>query len=471
MAVSGTVSIPSAVGSSTVLTVTGARTLAYAQLLESYLDHALQAGTLALNEGQVSSSGSISFAAPTAGKVNEAVVSSNENAGIGIGGTATVPDGYQAVFDNVNGASTVIGPTTGVDAIFAGLGAAATFVDNGGDNLIVFVDGNNTYLGDTLTSATSDTIAGGSGFDTITTGAGLAAVYSGTGHESITLNDTIPVSDTSLISGFNQYVDLGDGQSTVFADGIKDVVVATASGQVIDGGTSAADYTAVVLATGAGAYGDDLVNAGAATVSVFDASSGNSVVGGSGELLFIGGSNITAQISDGSGASYLFGGAGDSITWTSDAGSYGNVFVAGDGNETLNGAAAQGNLAVWGNNSSDAAVTAQINDVLAGGSGNDSLTSGAGNETLLGGTGDNVFVIDATTDGVGAHITLGDFTASADNIITFEGYSTSEIDAALAGAHTVAGAMGGTNTVFTLSDNTTVTVIGISSLTGHTFGG
>ena len=144
-------------------------------------------------------------------------------------------------------------------------------------------------------------------------------------------------------------------------------------------------------------------------------------------------------------------------------------FVAGAGNETLNAAGALTPVVIFGDNTSDSVMAGGINDSFMGGQGNDIFVSGTGNETLVGGGGQNVFYISATTDGVGANITIADFAAS-DNLLGFANYTQAEIQSALEGATTVSGAGGEVNTVITLSDKTTVTFVGVSSLTGHILG-
>ncbi len=471
MAVSGLVSIPSAVGSSTVLTVTGGKTLEFAKVFQSVLDAAISNNTLSIAEGSSSVSGTTSFAAPVGGQINEAVVSSDQSGGIGIGTSSTVPAGYQFLFDNVNGATTVQGPSTGISGIFAGDGAAATFISTGGNNTIAFVDGNNTYQGDMASATGTDSIAGGTGFDTINTGAGFADVYAGVGQSEITLNDTI--AGTPSNTNFNDYAFLADGHSTVHANGQLDAVLASAPGQVIYGGDKASDYTAVALVPGASSSvaGNSQVFADAATVAAFDQTSGNTINGGTGFLQFIGGQNVAASVTSGSGTTYIFGGAGDSISWTTPASGGTSAFIGGVGAETVDGSKATDGLLMFGYRDTLAATGAQLQSHFIGGSGNDTLVSGGGNETLDGGSGSNVFVIGKTADGVGAHITLGDFGSSTDNLIAFSGYTQAEIDAALAGAHTTTTGLGSEATTFTLSDNTTVSVVGISSLNGHTFGG
>ncbi len=472
MPISGSVSIPSAVGSSTVLTVSGQQALAFAQLLEHYLNDAVTAGSLNLSLG-VQTGTMTTFSPPVSGLINEAVVSPDEDSGAGIGTTAFVNAGYQAVFDNVNGPTTVVTSATGTgtDAIIGGSGSSATFFDNGGNNGILFVNGNNLYVGETVASVSSDTIYGGTGLDTIYTGYDHADIYAGVGRTLINTNDEAPVSFSNLNADFNDYVYLADGQSTVNADGLKDAVIASAPDQLINAAMSSSDYTDVVLLPVSAPSDGDTINAHAGLTAVFDFASGNEIHGGAGLLLFMGGTDVSSSVFGGSGSADLFGAAGDTINWAAGSESQSNIFVAGEGNETLNAAGSQGNLAIFGYNGSDAAAASQISESLVGGAGNDTLVSGAGYETLIGGAGNNVFLINAQDIGAGAHITLNDFNASSNNIITFSGYSQDQINAALNGANTVTGIGGETNIVFTLSDNTTVTVVGMHSLVGHTFNG
>jgi len=446
------------------VTVDGAETLAYAQLIQAYLDAAISNGTLDVAFGTGNGAGKMGFGPASPDAINYAVLSSNEEAGVGIGATATVPQGYQALFDNVNGATTVIGSNSGIEAIFAGQNSAATYVDNGGNNLIDFVDGNNRYDGDQTSTATYDTIAAGTGFDTINTGAGHATVFADAGNTNITLNDSIRFAGSSYNSGFNDYVYLQYGYNTVFANGLFDVVVADAAAQTIHGGTSSADYNAFVLNPDGG---NDAIYGDAATVSVFNFSNGNSIFGGSGKLTFVGETGSSASIYSGNGTSLVFASAGDSITWVSDSSHGVNDFIGGEGSETLNGSAAQAGLVVFGYANTFEGIDNQISDYFIGGSGNDTLVSGAGHETMMGGAGANTFVIAATPDSVGGEITLGDFGSSELNTIVFANFSAAQVDAALANAHVYTVVPGESGVTFTLSDNTTVNVVGVTSLNGH----
>jgi Ca2+-binding RTX toxin-like protein len=461
MIVSGVVSIPSSAGSSTVFTVTGTRTLEFAQAFQAYLDQALTAGTLNIVQGDTVGT-TVTFGAAIDGQLNEAVLINADSVVSGSGLNATVPAGYQFMFDAINGPTTITGNGAGGDVLVEGTKAAATYFDEGGNTSVVFVDGDNHYVGDTTSSAGNDHIVAGAGFDTIDTGIGRSTVNSGTGSAVINLNDTA----AGAIGTYNDFAYLDDGQSRINANGMRDAVIATAPGQTIDGGIGTGQYDGIVLVGGNG-NGDDVVNAGAATVALFDDSGNNSIFGGSGVFTFIGGADIAASIVGGSGAIYMFGTAGDSVVFSSADSSSSAVFLAGTGNETLNGSLSQDNLALYGTNVSDTAVTSGVSDSLVGGSGNDTLVSGAGYETLQAGTGHTLFVIDATTDGVGGHITIDDFNASTDNMLGFANYTQAEIDNALNGATTVMGAGGQTDTIITLSDNTQVTFVGVTSLSGH----
>ena len=203
----------------------------------------------------VSSTGAVTFGAPVAGRVNEAVLANASGTVDAAGLSTTVPGGYQFTFDNVSGASTVTGAGTGGDVLVAGINAAATYIDKGGNNNIAFVTGNNTYLGDTTASAGNDYVVTGSGFDTVYTGYGLTTVDSGTGRSTIVLQDTAP----GTAGSFNDYVYLDDGRSTVDANGARDAIVATAAGQTINGGVGIGQNDTIVLVGGYG-DGNDVVN-------------------------------------------------------------------------------------------------------------------------------------------------------------------------------------------------------------------
>jgi Ca2+-binding RTX toxin-like protein len=359
------------------------------------------------------------------------------------------------VLDSIGGANTVGGFGAGGDTILVvGINPHATVNTSGSNNLVIFVDGNNTFNGST--KGGNETVVAGTGFDTINTGTGLTTVNSGTGDASIYLNDTAN-------GAYNDKVWIDDGHNLVVANGTGDAVVATTEGQTVVGGpgeTSASVLTVVLLPNSDGtANGNDLINAGAGYTNVIDESSNNTINGGAGGLTFIGGAGVSASINTGAGYSVIFGNSGDSLTLTTQTGETGgSTFIAGAGNESLFGGTATASILAFGG--TDPAG----NDSIVTGTGNDTLVAGMGNETLQGGTGNNTFLIDATSSS--GNVVLNDFGANlAGDSIAFSGFSAQDVQQALDQGQEVNG-----NFIITLSDSTTVTFVGVSSesqLNGH----
>jgi Ca2+-binding RTX toxin-like protein len=356
------------------------------------------------------------------------------------------------VLDTVGGSVVINVDTAGGDSILVSADNPSTTVNSAGsDNLIVFIDGNNLYNGD---SSSGDTVVGGTGNDTINTGTGSTTVNAGTGYDIIYLNDTVTT------SAYQDAAYLDTGHDLVVAQGFGDLVVATTESETVTGGGSevAGDNLTVVLLPNSDgtANGYDLITGGNAYLTVGDESSDNTIIGGAGGLTFIGGVGITADVSIGTGGGLIFGTDGDSI----QAGGAGSgVFVAGAGNETLNGALTTGSETLYGAQTPDANAT----DVLTAGSGTDLLVAGAGSETLTGGAGTDTFLIDAYGS-VNATLTIGDF--GGNDSVAFGHYSADDVATALANGTDVNG-----NFVITFAESsTTITFTGITSasqLDGH----
>jgi hypothetical protein len=361
------------------------------------------------------------------------------------------------VIDTISGATTINLDSTGAgdSVLVAAINPETTVNSAGTDNLIVFIDGNNTYNGGT---STGDTVVGGTGDDTINTGSGNTLVRSGTGHDSITLNDTGP-------GAYNDTVFIDSGNNLVIADGTGDYVVATTEGQTIEGGAgeqAGSNLTVLLLPNSdASADGNDLVTGGAGYLTVGDYSDNNTINGGTGGLTFIGAANVIATINAGTSEALIYGNTGDNLTVGDVGGDNGGAtFYAGTGNETLNGAGATGNLTLYGAAQAD---SVGASDSLVGGSGNNTLVAGAGSETLTGGAGDNTFLIDSVAAN-NSFLTINDFTSNDTLALN---YTQAEIDNALSGGTEVNGnylvtfdnANGSTTVTFT---NTTG-----SALDGH----
>ena len=139
------------------------------------------------------------------------------------------------------------------------------------------------------------------------------------------------------------------------------------------------------------------------------------------------------------------------------------MFLAGTGNETLNAANADGRVNFYGSSDSTSSdsftgSTTGFNYFVTGG--NTTTVAGGtvtgGSESLLGGTGTNIFAI--ADGGQTAHVTIFDFTAGNDSV-NFIGESASQVQTDLANATTDS-----TGLTVTLSDNTTVTFVGLNSV-------
>jgi Ca2+-binding RTX toxin-like protein len=434
----GEITIPG--GSSAItITVSGAQTLAFAQTFAQMVHSA--STFVDLSTGQTST---------ISGSGQRLYYASEGDSSITVPATKSgISDVYiqNAVGETVNGSG------HGDAVLVYGAGATATYVDNGGSNFVVFVDGNNFYQGDTASATGTDTIAAGDGFDTILTGAGAALVESGTGNSFIVLNDRAGAGGDTVF--------LESGSSFVDALGAADTVNIGAGGQFVDGGSNSAGNVSVVLTAGGGG---NTILGGASTISIFDAAGNNTITGGSGTMVFVAQAAVADTINGGSGGISLFGAAGNVLALASLAGAKA-TYVAGSGSETLAGSGSAGNLVLLADNGSDTAA-ATANSLLVGGSGNDYIQSGEGNETLMGGGGTNEFMIEKPSDSVGARILIGDFGASTNNVVAFGGYTPQQIEAALNAQQTVTGAFG-TGVEIQFTDGTTVIFAGVSSLNGH----
>jgi hypothetical protein len=374
------------------------------------------------------------------------------------------------VIDTVGGNQTINLDSAGGDSVIvAAINPETTVNAAGGDNLVVFVDGNNVYNGD---STNGDTVVTGTGFDTVNTGTGNTTVFSGTGDATINLNDT---GTPGTPGTFNDYVYIEDGHDIVNANGAYDAVIANTEGETITGAGSATGNLAVVLLpnTDSTANGNDSIISSGGTTSVYDLSSNNTVFGSTdgsinSVLYFVaqntdttGMTTLTATVEGGVGQTYIFGGANTDVVMQNQTGYSGPMFAfASGGNETLDGSMATANEYLYGNVDSSTAGT----DVLIGGAGNDILTAGVGTESLTGGAGNNTFFIDSNYTDSSSNITVTDFLAGGNNQIALAGFTQQDITDLLNGTVTSG------NYVATLSNGVTLTFDGVTSasqLSGH----
>ena len=193
--------------------------------------------------------------------------------------------------------------------------------------------------------------------------------------------------------------------------------------------------------------GADTLTIGSGNDTVFGLGTGTSITVGTGSLLYVAGPDTTTSIAGGTGVTLAFGNTGADIVFSGT--STGNIFVAGAGNATLDGSGASGGnifFSVGGDNS------------LVGGTGNDFMLAGdGGNATMTGGGGQDVFAFYGTAGAMGS--------TSADVVTDFSSSDYFELTGGVT-ATSSAATSGGLQ--YTLSDGTTVTFTGVTSIDpGH----
>jgi hypothetical protein len=312
--------------------------------------------------------------------------------------------GRQYTYAAVVSPTQIIGSPAGSDTVLAS-GGVTYDAGAGGSDRVVFAGGDNLFFGG---SAPGDTISGGAGSDTIDTGTQNATVFSGTGNTTINLGDTVGGDVVALLAG----------NSSVTAAGVNDTVFATAA---------------------------------------YDSTTGT-IVGGTGQLFFVAGasdSDLPLTVIGGSGSTYMFTNAGSDITLDNSGGAA--YFIAGAGNETLNGANAAGGFAFFSD--TVAADAASINYSVLGGAGPDFFSTGEGHETIVAGSGEALFHVNDL--GPDANITIADLQAK--DFVNLGGLSVQDETALLGTASVISSG----NLTVTLHDGTKVEFLGVTSLTGH----
>ena len=176
---------------------------------------------------------------------------------------------------------------------------------------------------------------------------------------------------------------------------------------------------------------------------------GNDTVGSAWGEDIVYGNQGNDYVFGGGGMDTLYGGQGDD---TAFGGNDNDVVYGNIGNDTLSGGenddvlfGGQGNDIVYGNTGNDSLYGNLGDDRLSGGAGNDRIEGSHGNDTLIGGDGADSFVFAFG----GGNDRVEDYQAGTDSLQFQDGltYTATETDG---------------NTVLTLSDGGTVTLIGIS---------
>ncbi|APH59066.1 calcium-binding protein [Granulibacter bethesdensis] len=316
------------------------------------------------------------------------------------------------------GSGTVVG-SLGDNTIVGGTtGAWSVMTDGGSSTPGSLVFGNNSSM--QVASLGTDTFVGGSGVATVATYGNGSEIWGGQSGSSLSF--------TSHSDGIDTYMG-GAGSDTVFAE---------SSGGFYQGGSGTLTF---VNDTG--------------SPTLFGGSGSETLFSGSGNGLYIQGSGAFS-LTNGGGTQHVFGGSVGGVYYGGTGGeidvvgsSASNTFFAGNGNVTLSSAFSSGdNLFIGGTGRQS----------IFGGSGDDTFFGGAGTATIFGGGGEDVFAV--VNGQAGGNLSIYGFEASSDLAIL--GYGQTAQDVLNAAQSTVVG--GASSLQITLSDSTTITLVGVNQL-------
>lgn len=272
----------------------------------------------------------------------------------------------------------------------------------------------------------SETVYCANGDDTVSAAQGNLSVFS-------------PASGSLTFLG-------GSGSSTIMG-GAGNTVVNGLSGTVSVYGSSGS-LTAI---GGAGGY--NLLIAASGNASLVGGGFGDTIIGGSASNMIVadnGWENVFAN-----GQSTVYGGADTTVV----DGSGSTMMVAGSGSLAFYGGV--GNATVFGGSGDNSFFGGHGSMTLSEGSGTSYVGIGAGSIDVYEGTGANLYGI--TKGSAGGAATISGFKSGSDKI-SLSGYANDEASIA-----TGKGIVNGGNLTLTLSDNTRLTFIGLTSITPQYF--
>ena len=375
------------------------------------------------------------------------------SAGLASGGNLTrttgpnPATGYGVLTISTTNASVADQPAVSVNLINGGgavvAGGFVNLTGTGGPNQMVLADNENLTF---FTNGGSGTVVTGDGnnfIGTPTVGGGQFSFTTGNG------NDVI-----NAISGQNT-VSAGGGNNFVFTGFASDTVFSTGNDTVSGVGGTAGVTDTIFGGNGTtliGEFNKNLTFVGGNGQATVLAGNGSYLLnGGVGGGLFAGGKAGNNLIAGGTGAvgSTIFGGGNGDVIFA--RGSARNLIAAGSGNETLSGAGSSGDNIFF---------NTVGNSLILGGSGNDTFFVGSGNSTVNGGIGADVFAIQSGS--AGGTVSISNFNSS--ERVTLLGYGPNERSNAIANQVNSGG-----STTITLSDNTRITFVGISSISNSSF--
>ena len=361
----------------------------------------------------------------------------------------------------------------GDDAVSAGAGNDT--VDGGaGDDTLSGEAGDDLLKG----GEGDDALGGGLGNDVLMGGAGDDRLDGGEGIDTVSYADDTAGVTVDLAAGsaegddagFDELVSVehvigGAGNDVLKGDDGDNVFVGGAGDDVIDGrgGFDTLDLS--------GATGPVTVDVAAGTVSgaglgsdrfmnieklLFGAAD-DIVTGGNGDDAFDGGAG-NDSLKGGAGNDTLRGDAGQD---TIDGGSGDDAVFGGLGNDVIKGGSGVDRLD--GGEGDDAIDAGSGNDVLLGGAGNDRLDAGSGDDRIEGGAGADILTGGSGHDAFVFAAGFGkdevtDFrtSGSSSDVLEFDIGLFADFDDAMGAAAQI-----GTDTVFTIDADTTLTLKGV----------
>ncbi|MGX5735820.1 Ig-like domain-containing protein [Bosea thiooxidans] len=366
----------------------------------------------------------------------------------------------------------VVSGGAGNDVIDGGEGDDELFGDEGddvlkggaGDDALFGGAGNDVLQG----GAGDDVLDGGEGIDTADYSGDTAGIVvdlaNGSAEGDAIGSDALTAIET-VIGGAGNDILIGDAGDNVFVGGLgNDVIDGGAGFDTLDLSAATGPVTvdfARGLVSGAGlgsdsfshiekllfGAGDDAVSGGNGN-ETFDGGAGNDTLKG-------GAGNDT--LAGGEGNDSLDGGSGDDVV---DGGAGNDTIKAGSGIDSIDAGA--GDDVIDAGSGNDVILAGAGNDVVDAGSGDDRIAGGAGDDVLTGGSGHDAFVFAA---GFGKDV-ISDFktTGSSSDVLEFSSEVFADFEAALEAADQV-----GSDVVFTIDANTTLTLKNVQLTSLHDF--
>jgi Ca2+-binding RTX toxin-like protein len=341
--------------------------------------------------------------------------------------TVALPAGYDAVILQGTAPVTLSDPGHG-DAVLVANAGNDVLLANGPNDMLVANGGNDLLFGDPDGSV----LVAGSGIDTLVAGAGDATMIGGAGQ-------TLAFGGSGTLSFLG-----GSGAVTVVAGtGAADVSGGMGPMTVWGGSGGGAFF--------GGAAGNNVLVAGDGATTIGGGGSGDLLVGArtGNDVLIAGSDNVTLTGAGSSGDNLYFGGPGS------------NLIVAGGGIDTV--VAGSGATTVFGGSGQTAIFAGSGSDVIVAGAGGGYIGAGGGNSTTWIGSEAGAELIGFVNGRGGGNDQVFGFRNGMDHL-HLTNFAPGEAETAVDRAVVTGGA-----TVLTLSDNTRVTLIGVTDLGGSGF--